>query len=273
MQDDKDNCSYKLPLWRLDSITRRSVPSRVDPRSLIRVLWYGSVLDTMWCLFCTTTTRLWACWGATTVWSRLMSADINFQPPIRLTAVRSRHHLVTDSLYAMRVLRADGVCGLQTIYGWPVIIAKLMWAYSVQWGFTNASEKHRIDGFLRRGVSCGYRPLNCPTFEEHCTAAERKLFDQIQSKIYHLLYAILLPPIRLRHKTSCATLIFWTLILSPAWCLYRPSFIPALISFKILKRQFDNNTAIWIVNINFWNNGMPICVVYYIECAVCYMIF
>jgi len=65
-------------------------------------------------------------------------------------------------------------------------------ASSAWWGFTNACDRHRIDCFLCRSVRCGYCPPNLPPFKEQCKAADRKLFDQIQSDTQHLLYA--LPP-------------------------------------------------------------------------------
>ena len=97
-----------------------------------------------------------------------------------------------QTLCAMRVLRAHGLCdlALQSIYR-SVIIAKLLYASSAWWGFPNASDRHRVDGFLRRSVCCGYcTPPDLPPFEDQCKAADRKLFDRIQSDVHHLLYSL-----------------------------------------------------------------------------------
>ena len=100
-----------------------------------------------------------------------------------------------QTLYALRVLRAHGMCdlALQTIYR-SVIIAKLLYASSAWWGFTNPSDRHRVDSFLRRSIRCSYCPPGLPPFEDQCKAADRKLFNRIQSDAHHLLYSLLPPP-------------------------------------------------------------------------------
>jgi len=65
------------------------------------------------------------------------------------------------SLYALRVIRARGMFDsvLQAIYR-SVINAKLLYASSAWWGFTNATDRDRVDGFQH--FRCGYCP---PTFQ------------------------------------------------------------------------------------------------------------
>jgi len=102
---------------------------------------------------------------------------------------------IAKSLYALRVLRARVMCdsALQAIYQ-SVINAKLLYASSAWWGFTNATARYRVDGFQRRSIRCGYCPPDLPTFEEQCRAADQKLFVSIQSNTNHLLYYLLPPP-------------------------------------------------------------------------------
>jgi len=76
-----------------------------------------------------------------------------------------------------------------------LINAKLQYASSAWWGFTNATDIHRVDGFQRRSIRCSYCPPDLPTFEEQCSAADQKLFVSIQSNTNHLLYYLLPPPI------------------------------------------------------------------------------
>ncbi len=99
-----------------------------------------------------------------------------------------------QTLYALRVLRAHGMCdkALQTIYR-SVIIAKLQYAASAWWGFTNTTDRQRVDAFLRRSVRCGFCPPDVASFEEQCTAADQQLFDKI-SNPQHLLHYLLPPP-------------------------------------------------------------------------------
>ena len=61
------------------------------------------------------------------------------------------------------------------------------------WGFTNASDRHRVDDLLRRSIHCGYFPADFPPLDQ-CKAADRKLFDRIQSDVYPLLDSLLPPP-------------------------------------------------------------------------------
>jgi hypothetical protein len=44
---------------------------------------------------------------------------------------------------------------LQAIYR-SVIIAKLLYAASAWWGYTNTTDRQRVDAFLRRSVRCGF---------------------------------------------------------------------------------------------------------------------
>jgi hypothetical protein len=74
-----------------------------------------------------------------------------------------------QTVYALRVLRTHGMCdlALQTIL-WSVVVAKLLYAYSAWWGFSNATDRQRVNAFLGRNIRCGYRPTDLPPFEELC---------------------------------------------------------------------------------------------------------
>ena len=56
-----------------------------------------------------------------------------------------------QTLYALRILRAHGMddSDLQTVYR-SVVIAKLTYASSAWWGFTSATDRQRLDAFIRR---------------------------------------------------------------------------------------------------------------------------
>ena len=100
-----------------------------------------------------------------------------------------------QALYALRVLRAHGLCdvALQAIYR-SVILAKLLYASSAWWGFTSASDRQRIDGFVRRAKRSGLCPSDTAMFEELCESADAKLFNKIMADEDHILHS-LLPPI------------------------------------------------------------------------------
>jgi len=100
-----------------------------------------------------------------------------------------------QTLYALKVLRAHGMCdtALQTIYR-SVVIAKLRYASSAWWGFASATDRQRINAFLRRGQRSGFCPADVTTFEELCESADHQLLNSILANPNHLLYE-LLPPI------------------------------------------------------------------------------
>ena len=80
-----------------------------------------------------------------------------------------------QTLYALRVLRAHGMCqeALQTIFR-SVTIAKLFYASNAWSGFTKATDKQRVNGFLRRSIRCGYCSPDFPTFADQCATADEK---------------------------------------------------------------------------------------------------
>jgi len=59
-----------------------------------------------------------------------------------------------QSLHApLKILRSHGMCddALNVIYK-AVVIAKVLHAIPVWWGFTAASDRRKVDAFIRRGV-------------------------------------------------------------------------------------------------------------------------
>ena len=99
------------------------------------------------------------------------------------------------NLYALRVLCAHGMSysALQTIFR-SVIVAKLLCASSAWWGFTNATDRQRVNAFLRRSIRCGLYSSDLLPFEEQCQAADEQLFDKILADNNHLLLNLLPPP-------------------------------------------------------------------------------
>ena len=58
-----------------------------------------------------------------------------------------------QSLHALKILRSHGMCddALDVIYK-AVIIAKVLYAIPAWWGYTAASDRQKLDAFIRRGV-------------------------------------------------------------------------------------------------------------------------
>ena len=70
------------------------------------------------------------------------------------------------SFTAIKVSRAHGLCvtTLQQVYK-IVVVAKLLGLYaaSVLWGFASATDRQRVEAFLRRGARSGLYPSQLQT--------------------------------------------------------------------------------------------------------------
>ena len=99
--------------------------------------------------------------------------------------------IISDSaqtLYALRVLRAHGMCdaALQAIYK-SVVVAKLLYASSAWAGFITAADRQRVDVFFRRSTRCGFCPSDIRSFEELLKTSDEQLFGKIIRNRHHLL--------------------------------------------------------------------------------------
>jgi len=109
--------------------------------------------------------------------------------------VRDVIRTCAQTLYALRVLRTHGMCdaALQAVFR-SVAIAKLLYASTAWIGFTNATDRQRVDAFLRRSIRSGYCSPDTPTFEELCETADEQLFNNLGRNQNHVLYSLLPPP-------------------------------------------------------------------------------
>jgi hypothetical protein len=83
------------------------------------------------------------------------------------------------------------------LFFWP-LESKMSYAASAWWGYSIAADRGRIEAFLLRFVSFGYRDLSAPSFARICAQADEKLFNKILQDETHLLRT-LLPPERSQH--------------------------------------------------------------------------
>ena len=77
------------------------------------------------------------------------------------------------TMYALKVLRAHGMdcAALQTIHQ-SVAIAKLQYASSAWWGFTNTSDRQRLEASIRRSARCNFALADLGSFEELCRTTD-----------------------------------------------------------------------------------------------------
>jgi len=97
--------------------------------------------------------------------------DISRENVLKILGVTITNHLsasdhirrvISDSaktLYALRVLRRHGMTenGLHAVFR-AVVISRLTYASPAWSGFTTATDRQRVDAFLRRSKRCGFCP-------------------------------------------------------------------------------------------------------------------
>ena len=101
----------------------------------------------------------------------------------------------SSSLYALRVLRSHGLpsTGLHEVAR-ASTLARLMYAVPAWWGYTNAGERDRFEGFIRKTKRFGYLPPSALTAEEMSERVDDNLFKAVMSDSNHVLHALLPPP-------------------------------------------------------------------------------
>ena len=72
-----------------------------------------------------------------------------------------------QSLYAIKVLRSHGMNDeeLRLVFK-TVVLAKILYATPVWWGFTSAADRQRIEAFVRRCVRLGLYRASDPTLTQ-----------------------------------------------------------------------------------------------------------
>ena len=100
-----------------------------------------------------------------------------------------------SSLYALRMLRAKGLCNelLQIVFK-STVLSKLLYASQVWWGYANAADKDRLQSFLRKATKAKFCTEEI-SFETLCKAADHALFKKVTGDPSHVLYALLPPKV------------------------------------------------------------------------------
>jgi len=85
-----------------------------------------------------------------------------------------------QTLYALRVLRAHGLhdSALHNIYG-SVVLAKLLYASSSWIGFSNATDRQKLQAFLNRSKRSSFCDSETDDFATLCSTADKQLFNRI----------------------------------------------------------------------------------------------
>jgi len=105
----------------------------------------------------------------------------------------------SQSMFALRTLRHHGLPtdALHTVFQ-AIVESKLSYASPAWWGLTSAADRDRLEAFLRRSATLGFRSDTAPTLSDICSERDDKLFTKIITNTSHLLHH-LLPPRRDTH--------------------------------------------------------------------------
>ena len=98
----------------------------------------------------------------------------------------------SSSLYALCVLRNHGLppAALYEVCR-ASIMARLMYASPAWWGFANAGERSRHEGFIAKTMRFGYLPPTAPTAEELSRQADTTLFKAVTLDLHRVLHDLL----------------------------------------------------------------------------------
>ena len=117
-----------------------------------------------------------------------MTLSSNFSVTAHITDIISS---CSQSLYALLMLRAHGMDdrSLHTVFS-ATVLSKLSYASPAWWGFTNSSDRDRLEAFMKRAASCIFYAEGT-LFSHVCDRSDAALFHTIASKSSHPLHKIL----------------------------------------------------------------------------------
>jgi hypothetical protein len=95
------------------------------------------------------------------------------------------------TMFALRTLRSHGMpdSALHNVFQ-ATVLAKLSYASSAWWGYTNACDRNRIEAFLKRSARSRFT-ASTTTFADLCQTADTRLFNNVTNNTGHLLYSLL----------------------------------------------------------------------------------
>ena len=104
-----------------------------------------------------------------------------------------------QALYALKVLKAHGLPqDALTDVCRATLVSKLTYASPAWYGYTNVSERQRMNAVVKRAQRWGVCNRNASTLEDIIIAADTKLFQKVLNSETHVLH-VKLPPIKLHN--------------------------------------------------------------------------
>ena len=80
------------------------------------------------------------------------------------------------------------------------VVSKLSYVSPAWWGFASAADRDRLEAFLWRPTTLGFRPATAAVLDTICSEADDKLFNNITSNSSHLLYHLLPPKLDIHYS-------------------------------------------------------------------------
>ena len=109
-------------------------------------------------------------------------------------------------IYCLLMQRSDMMRQIST--AWALACAKTVWSTEgcrllltrfdimSSWiGFINATDKQKIQAFVKRSKNAGYCNAELNDFEALCAKADNELFQKILNNLDHVLQPLLPPPV------------------------------------------------------------------------------
>ena len=97
-----------------------------------------------------------------------------------------------QTFYALRVLKSHGLNGnaLWDV-GQAILHNRLLYASPALWGFTDTSDKQRLQAVITRAQRLGFLSPSTPPLSELCKQADDTLFSAIVGSQDHVLHSLL----------------------------------------------------------------------------------
>ena len=121
----------------------------------------------------------------------VFTSNLNFNEHVRYILSAA-----AQSLYALKILRSRGLYGsnLSNVCR-ATLVARLTYAVSAWWGYTNAEARSRLQAVLNRAARWGLTGDSQPlSLEDLVQAADKKLFNAVIRDSGHVLHQFLPPP-------------------------------------------------------------------------------
>jgi len=105
----------------------------------------------------------------------------------------------SQALYAIKTLKSHGL-DQTSIFSicHATVMSRLLYAVPSWWGFTNSSDRDKLQAVLNRAIRWGFYKRSDPCVVSACSSRERDLFLAVLNNTSHVLHH-LLPPVK-SHK-------------------------------------------------------------------------